>query len=164
MLSDRETLDIMLGGNCLEREGTEFSNSGRRPDGPTYNTLMNQDINSHSNSKGGEIRSCSQNGQNMRGNDSSSEFNRLSGELNQRITQKMGDFMSSVSSQIQRSIHEAINEQTLPQIQATLRSEQGQIPERRWKVPSRRPGYRSEEALDRRSRSSSRDELPRESN
>ena len=100
----------------------------------------------------------------MRGNDFSSEFNRLSGELIQKITQEMGDLMSSVTSQIQRCIHDAINEQILPQIQATLRIEQGQIPERRWEVPSRRPGYRSEKALDRRFRSSSRDELPRQSN
>ena len=59
MLSDIKNLDIMLGGNRLEREGNKFSKSGRRPDGPSYNTLMNQDFNFHSNSRGGDIRSCS---------------------------------------------------------------------------------------------------------
>ena len=39
----------------------------------------------------------------------------------------MGEFISSDSSQIQR----AINDKILPQIQATLRSGQGQVPERR---------------------------------
>ena len=38
----------------------------------------------------------------------------------------MGDFKSSVRSQIQRAMQEAINEEILPQIQATTRSEQRQ--------------------------------------
>ena len=45
----------------------------------------------------------------------------------------MGDFMSSVSSQIQRPINEAISDPILPQIQATLRSGQGPMPEEDWK-------------------------------
>ena len=36
--------------------------------------------------------------------------------------------VSSVSSQIQRALSEAIKEQVLPQIQATLRSGQGKVP------------------------------------
>ena len=70
----------------------------------------------------------------------------------------MSELMSSVSSQIQR----AINEQVLPQFQCTLKSGQGQIPNRRWKVPARRSGYRPEEALNRKFRSGLRDELPRD--
>ena len=72
--------------------------------------------------------------------------------------------MISVSSQIQRAISEAINEQILPQIQAILRSEQGQVPNRGWEVPGRRPECRPEEALNRKFRSSSRDQLPRNFN
>ena len=72
--------------------------------------------------------------------------------------------MSSVSSQIQRAINQAISDQILPQIQATSRSGQGQVPERRWEVPTRRQGFSSEEALNRRFRSSSRDEYNRDSN
>ena len=71
--------------------------------------------------------------------------------------------MSTVSSQIQRAINEAIYDQILPQIEATLRSGQGQMPERRWKVQARRQGC-SSEALNRRFRSSSRDECNRDSN
>ena len=113
MLSDSENLDIMLSSNRLEREESEF-----RED---------------------EIRCYAGNGRNSRDVDSCSEINKLSGELNQRITQEMNDLMSSVSSEIQRAISEAINEQVLPQIQPTSRSRQGQLPDRRWEVPGRRP-------------------------
>ena len=72
--------------------------------------------------------------------------------------------MSTVRSQIQGAMNVAINDQILLQIEATLRSGQGQMPERRWKVPARRQGFSSEEALNRRFRSSSRDECNRDSN
>ena len=49
MLSDIENLDIMLGGKNREREESESSNFGRRPDSPCYNTSVNQNTNSHSN-------------------------------------------------------------------------------------------------------------------
>ena len=78
--------------------------------------------------------------------------------------QQMGDFTNTVSFQIQRVINEAINDQILPQIQATLRSGQGQVPERRQEIPARRQGFSSEEALNSRFRSSSRDECNRDSN
>ena len=69
--------------------------------------------------------------------------------------------MSTVSSQIQRAINEAISEQILPQVQVTVKSGQGHMPERKWEDPVRRPEYRSEETLDRRFRSDSRDECQR---
>ena len=62
------------------------------------------------------------------GAESSGEFNRLSKELKQRITQAKNYLMSSVGSQIKRAITEDINEHVLLQIQATLRS--GQVPSR----------------------------------
>ena len=43
-----------------------------------------------------------------------------SGDLNQRITREMSDFLSSLSSQIQRAINEAIKDQILPEIQASI--------------------------------------------
>ena len=46
----------------------------------------------------------------------------------------MSDLKSTVSSQIQRAINEAINDQILHQIQATLKSGQGRMPERIWKT------------------------------
>ena len=69
--------------------------------------------------------------------------------------------MSTVSSQIQRAINETISDQILPQIQVTLKSGQGHMPERRWEDSARRPEYRTREALDRRFRSDSRDEYHR---
>ena len=65
--------------------------------------------------------------------------------------------MSTVGSQFQRAINEAISDQILSQIQATLKSGQGHVPERRWENPARRPEDRSEEALDREFRSDSGD-------
>ena len=161
MLSDIENFDVMLGGNHLEREESEISNHGRRPESPSYDTLLNQNGNSHPHSHETEIKTYAQDGHSSREVDSGSEFNRLSGDLNQRITREMSDIMSSVSSQIQRAINEAISVQILPQIQATLKSGQGHMPERRWENPARRPEYRSEEALDRGFRSDSRDECYR---
>ena len=40
--------------------------------------------------------------------------------------------MSTISSQIQKAINEAISDQILLQLQATLKSGQGRIPEREW--------------------------------
>ena len=64
------------------------------------------------------------------GNDSNSETTSLSWELNQRITQERNDLLRSVSSQIQRAISEANN----AQIQASLKSGQGQMPGKVWNV------------------------------
>ena len=44
----------------------------------------------------------------------------------------MNDLPSSVSYQIQKAISEAIKEQFLPQIQATLTSGQGPVPREGW--------------------------------
>ena len=74
---------------------------------------------------------------------------------------ELSDFMSKLSSQIQRVINEAIVDQTLPQIQATLKSEQGHMPERRWEGTARKLECTSEEALDHRFRSDSREECHR---
>ena len=109
----------MLGSNQLEREESEFSNSVRRPESHSYSALVNHDVNSHSNSREDELRGYAGSGQNSENANSSSEINRLSGDLNQRITQEMNDPMCSVSTQKQRAINEAVSEQVLPQIQAT---------------------------------------------
>ena len=103
MLSNIENLDIMLVGNSLDREESVYSNIGRRPESPSYENVLNQNDQSHSNSREAEIRSCAKNGHSAREADSGSECNRLSGELNQRFLQQMGDFMNTVSSKIQRA-------------------------------------------------------------
>ena len=79
--------------------------------------------------------------------DSSSKINRLSGELNQRITQEMNSVSLQILGLYSRAISEAINEQVLPQ--------------KGWNVSTERPEYISEGNLNRKIRSSSRDEFPR---
>ena len=93
--------------------------------------------------------------------DSSSGNKSLSEELNQRITQEMNVLMSSVSSQIQRATSEAINEQVLPQIQATLWSRHGEVPCKAWNVPAEKPEHRSVESFNSKVRSSPEEEFPR---
>ena len=99
----------MLDSNHYKREECELTNSVRRPESPSYNAFTNHTLYSHSNSRGNEIRGFAGNGQNLREADSSSEIIRQSGELNKRIDQEMNDLMSSVSTQFQRAISEAIN-------------------------------------------------------
>ena len=70
----------------------------------------------------------------------------------------------SVSTQFQRPKNEARSKQVLPQIQPTLRTRPGQVPDRSWEVPARRPECRTEEVLKRKFGSSSRDELTRDFN
>ena len=134
LLSDIENLDVMFGGNHFERDESEISNQGRSPGSPSLGTLLNQNSNSHLNSHETKIRTYALCGQSSREVDSGSELNRLSGELNQRITREMSDFMSTISSQIQRAINETVSDQILPQIQATLKSGRGHMPERRWET------------------------------
>ena len=62
MLSDIENFDVMLRGNSLDREESISSNLGTRPKSPCYGNLLNQNGQSHSNSREAEIRSYTQNG------------------------------------------------------------------------------------------------------
>ena len=74
--------------------------------------------------------------------------------------------MRSVSSEIQRAISEAINEQKsfTQKIQATVRSGKEQMFNKEQNVPTGRLEIRTEEAFNRKCRSSTRDEFPRDLN
>ena len=98
MLSDIENLKIMLSGNSLDRGESDSSNLRRRPQSPSYENLLYQNGQSHTHAREAEIMSYAQNGHSATEVDSSSECIRLSGELKQRFSQEMGDFMRSVSS------------------------------------------------------------------
>ena len=63
--------------------------------------------------------------ENVTETDSGSELNRLSVEINQKITQEMNGLMNSGSLPIQ-AIKETINEQVLPEVQASLKAVNGQ--------------------------------------
>ena len=108
------------------------------PESPRYDALTDHNSNNHSNSRKNENRGFAGNDRSSGAINSSSELHRLSGESNGRLTQKMNGLMTSVSVQIQRAIHEAINEQVLPQTQASLRSVNGQPPQRGWNLPGER--------------------------
>ena len=141
MLSDIENLDIMLGGNHFdrnERNESVNSNQAGRPEslfgdenenefpnpgnnGPSPNTELGHN----------SIRECS-----------SVEINRLSSEINSRISREMDEMMNSVSVQIQRAINEAFSSQILHQIQNAVMAGSGQLTKERWNVPAERPeGY-----------------------
>ena len=117
MLSHVENLDIMLGGNHQEREECEFSDSIRRPDSPNYNAPEIDEENSHSKSRENRSSNSASYGHISAGIDSSAEFNRLSGELNLRISRELDEVMNSVKVQIQMAIDDAISNQVLPQFQ-----------------------------------------------
>ena len=57
------------------------------------------------------------NGQNSADVSSQAEINKLSSELNSRISREMDEMMNSTSVQIQRAINDAISNQVLHQIQ-----------------------------------------------
>ena len=89
MLSDIENIDIMLRGNHLERERSEFSDPIRGPDSSNYNAPENNGEDSYPNSRENISSDSANYGHNSAGTDSSAEFNRLSGELNLRISREM---------------------------------------------------------------------------
>ena len=108
MLSDIENLDIMLGGNHLEREESEYDVSSRRSNSPNFNAHESNEKNFHPNSRENRSSNSTECGPYSAGIHSSAEFNRLPGELNLRISREMDEMMNSVSDQIQRAINDAI--------------------------------------------------------
>ena len=123
MLSDIENIDIMLGEShfsAKEREGSLNSNLPRRS------------------------RTNTEHDQNSVTANSSAEINRLSSELNSRISREMDEMMNSVSVQIQRAISDAISTQVLPQIQNVIMAGSGHGTRKGWDVPSERPELNSE--------------------
>ena len=75
---------------------------------------------------------------------SQAEINRLSSELNSRISREMDEMMSNVSSQIQRAINETISTQVLPQIQNVIMAGSGRETRRGWETSVERPEINSE--------------------
>ena len=135
MLSDIENLDIMLGENHFstrERDGSLNSNLPRRSRDIGRNP---RNINSRENAE------CDRNS--IAGN-SSAEINRLSSELNSRISREMDEMMNSVNVQIQRAISEAISTQVLPQIQNVIMAGSGHGTRKGWDVSAERPESTSE--------------------
>ena len=87
---------------------------------------------------------CAGYDQNSASIDSQAEINKLSSELNSRISREMDEMMNSVSSQIQRAISDAIHNQVLPQIRNVIMAGSGQETRRGWERPDERPESYSE--------------------
>ena len=147
MLSDLENLDIMLGENHFnrnERDGSVSSNFGRRPGSTSADELGNNGENRHSATRDIDPGNNADYGRNSIGGNSSAEINKLSSELNSRLSRELDDMMCSVNSQIQRAISDAISNQVLPQIQSALSAGSGHMTQNRWDIPSERPEINSE--------------------
>ena len=156
MLSDIENLIIRLGGCHFEKEETEDSIFARRPRSDNGDVSENNEENFHPNTRESRSGNSADLGQNYTGASSSVEFNRLSGELNSRISRELDEMMNSVSVQIQRAISDAIGNQVSPQIQNALKTGPGYVTQKGWNVPAERPEYFAEDFRNKKLRSISR--------
>ena len=142
ILSDIENLDMMLGGdhfNGAERERSLDSTSARRRESITSNNFENEGESLYSNHRNEDLRTSADYGRNSADASSQAEINKLSCELNSRISEELDEMMNSVSSQIQRAINEAINNQVLPQTQNVIMAGSGCEARRGWEAPMERP-------------------------
>ena len=147
MLSDIENLDIMLGENQFnrnERDESVSSNFGRRPGSASADELENNGENRYSATRDIDPSNNAEYGRISTGGNSSAEINKLSSDLNSRLSRELDDMMCSVNSQIQRAISDAISNQIMPQIQSALSAGSGHLTQNRWNVPSKRPEVNSE--------------------
>ena len=161
MLSDIENLDIMLGENhfgAQEREGSLNSNLPRRSRSFASNESDIEDGNGGRSRRNIDSRMNAECDRNSITGDSSAEINRLSSELNSRISREMDEMMNSVSVQIQRAINDAISTQVLPQIQNVIMARSGHRTRKGWDVPSERLELNSEVQRDLNAKSSLRNE------
>ena len=159
IISDIENVDMMLRENHFsrnERDESLSSNQTRRPESTFGDQFENNDENRYLNSRNDGLSPNADYGQNSAGGNSSAEINRLSSELNSRISREMDEMMNSVSVQIQRAINDAISNQVLPQIQNATVAGSGHLTRERWNVPAERPEGYSEVLRNSDSRDNSR--------
>ena len=136
IMSDIENLDVILVWNHFDSEESEDNILARRPESASCNASDNEER-PHLNTRENGSGSSTDRGQNSTGASSSAEFNKLSGELNFRISRETDEMMNSVSVQIQRAINDAISNQILPQIQNSFKAGSGQTTQKGWNVPLR---------------------------
>ena len=147
ILSDIENLDVMLGENQfndMRRDESLDGTSIRRQESVISNNLENEEMNLHSDLRNPETGTSAGYDRNSASIDSQAEINKLSSELNFRISREMDEMMNSVSSQIQRAISDAINNQVLPQIQNVIMAGSGQETRKGWERSDERPESYSE--------------------
>ena len=103
------------------------------------NNLENEGESSYSNHRNSNVRTIADYGQNTADMSSQAEINKLSSELNSRISREMEEMMNSVSVQILRAINDALSNQVLPQIQNAIMAGPGRVTKKGWDVPAERP-------------------------
>ena len=96
MLSEIENLDIMLGEMHSEKEERVNSNSARRPESANSKMFENNGENLYLNHGEMGLGNDVNPGQNSTSANSNAEINKLSSELNSRLTRKMDEMMKSV--------------------------------------------------------------------
>ena len=119
MLSDIKNLDIMLGENHFsrnERDESLNSNCSRRQKSTFGDEFDNNRENRRLDPKEINPEIKTNYGQNSLEGSSSAEINRLSSEPNSRLSRELDEMTSSVNTQIQKAISDAISNQILPQI------------------------------------------------
>ena len=132
----------MLGENHFnrnERDESLSSNRAGMPENTFGNEFENNEENRYSESRNVDPSNNADFDQYSTGGNSSAEINRLSSVLNSRLPRELDEMMSSVNTQIQRAISDAISSQILPQIQSALNTGSGHSAQNRWNVPSERP-------------------------
>ena len=134
----------MLGGNHFDRDESGDSILARRLESASCDASDNEespDLNTEENRSG----NSTDRGQNSTGASSRAEFNKLSGELNLRISREMDEMLNSVSVRIRRAIFDAISNQILPQIKNAFKTGLEQRTQNGWKDPAKRPEYDTED-------------------
>ena len=146
ILSDIENLDIMLGERHSERDKSLNSRpESRRPESTNSNMFGNDDQDMYLNLRETGFGHNTEPGHNSASGNSIVEINRLSSELNSRLSREIDEMMTSVNVQIQRAISDAISNPILPQIQNALKSGSGHLTQSKWNVPAERPEINSED-------------------
>ena len=130
----------------------------RSPESAISKNFGNDDENMYSNLRVVSTGINADYGQNSVGTNSNAEINRLLSELNSRLSRELDGMMSSVNTQIQRAISDAIDSQILPQIQTALYSGSGHLTQNRWNVPSERPEFNPKKNCSKKTRRNSRSE------
>ena len=145
LLSDIENLKIMLGERPSERDVSADSKLAMKQNSITSDMFENNDENMYLNNVEARPGNSTSRDQNSASINSAAEINRLSSELNSRLSREMDEMMSSVNAQIQRPISYAISNQVLPQIQSAIKASSGHLTQNCWNVPAERPELNSED-------------------
>ena len=143
----------MLCERRSEREERVINNSARRPESANSNMFENNAESLYLNHREMGLGNDADPGQISTSANSNAEINKLSSELNSRLSREKDEMMNSGNTQIQRAISVAITNQILPQIQNALKSGYGHVTQNIWNVPVERPeiipeDYHSEKIRD----------------